>query len=77
MDPQQQMYAVVKIATEDLTDLELATLNNCAQLDYDPRPLPIYDKIEHLFDGVDRQGRPRMHDLTKGALAQVVLQRLA
>ena len=73
----RMMYAVVALATKDLTDLELATLNNVAQLDGDPRVTLGSEKYLHLFDTKDANGKPRMADETKAALATVVLKRLA
>ena len=70
------MYAVVSLATQDLTDLELAVLNNVAQLDGDPRVTLGSEKYLHLFDTKDASGRPRMAEETKAALAAVVLKRL-
>ncbi len=71
------MYAVVAVATADLSDLELAVLNNVAQLDGDPRVTLGSEKYLHLFDTKDANGKPRMASETKNALAAVVLNRLA
>ena len=71
------MYAVVSLATKDLTDLELAVLNNVAQLDGDPRITLGSEKYLHLFDTKDANGRPCMASETKAALASVVLNRLS
>lgn len=70
------MYAVVSLATQNLSDLELAVLNNVAQLDGDPRVTIGSEKYLHLFDSVDGTGKPRMASETKDALAAVVLKRL-
>jgi hypothetical protein len=70
------MYAVVALATQGLSDLELAILNNVAQMDGDPRGKLGAEKYLHLFDTV-KDGKPHMHELTKDALASVVLQRLS
>lgn len=73
----QIMYAVVSLATQELSDLELAVLNNVAQLDGDPRGKLGSEKYLHLFDTVDASGKPHMSGETKDALASVVLQRLS
>lgn len=70
------MYAVVSLSCADLSDLELAVLNNCAQLDIDPRNRRGSEKFLHLFDTTDSAGVPRMHSETKQALARIVLERL-
>ncbi len=68
------IIAIVDIVTEELTTLELAVLNNVAQLDMDPHGRAFdYDKIESLF--TEKTGS-RMHEETKVALAAVVNQRL-
>jgi hypothetical protein len=71
------MYAVVSLATKDLDDLELAVLNNVAQTDGDPRVTIGSEKYLHLFDSVFPDGKPRMAEETKRALASVVLKRLS
>ena len=76
IDLRRTMYAVVSLATADLTDLELAVLNNVAQMGGDPRATLGSEKYLHLFDSTDANGKPRMNDVTKNALAQVVLRRL-
>lgn len=70
------MYAVVSLATKELSDLELAVLNNVAQLNGDPRITLGSEKYLHLFDAIDGTGRPRMAEETKRALATIVLERL-
>lgn len=66
------MISMVELYTQDLTDLELAVLNNVAQLDQDPRGrLFDYDKVKGLFANGDK-----MHDETKLALAAIVNNRL-
>lgn len=68
------MRASVAMVTEGLTDLELAVLNNCAQLDMDPRGrLFDYGKVASLFD---QAGGTQMHEETKRALAAIVNRRL-
>ena len=74
----QTMSIIGDMVTENLDDLELAVLNNAAQLDMDPRGrLFDYDKVKSLFDVVETNGMPRMHEETKIALAVVVNRRLA
>lgn len=71
---QKMMYNTVDIATQELTDLELAVLFNVASLDADPHGKVFdYDKVKGLFT----EGGIRMHQVTKDALAVVVSQRLA
>lgn len=65
--------AIVKLACEGLTDLELAAINNCGQVDWDPRDVLGYEKVKHLFT---EGGGMRMHTDIKEALATVVLERL-
>lgn len=70
------MVAIVNEATEKLTDLELAILNNVAQLDMDPHNRVFdydYDNVQSLFT---EKGGTRMHDETKAALAAIVNRRL-
>jgi hypothetical protein len=61
------------IAIQDLTDGELAGLNLTAQFGLDPRGLPHYEKIRHLFT---EENGTRMHDQAKETLYRAVLQRL-
>jgi hypothetical protein len=68
------MRASVAIVCQGLTDLELAVLNNVAQLDGDPRGrLFDYSKVAMLFD---QANGTRMHEETKRALAAIVNARL-
>ena len=68
------MYAVVALITKDLSDLELAVLNNVAQADFDPKGrLFDYERVKHLFTEADGT---RIHPDTKEALAMVVNRRL-
>ena len=68
------MRASVALVCGELTDLELAVLNNVAQLDGDPHGrLFDYNKVAMLFDQANGM---RMHDETKKALAAVVNARL-
>lgn len=77
MDEQELlMYGVVALATESLSDEELAILNICAQTNRDPRGRLGSAKYLHLFD-TERNDIPHMADETKGALARVVLNRLS
>ncbi len=78
MDEQQMkqiMVTVVGVATDELTDFELAVLNNVVQLNVDPHGRDFdYDKIKALFT---EKGGTRMHNETKLALSAVVNRRLA
>lgn len=68
------MYAAVPLICKDLTDMELAVLNNVARNDFDPQgKLFDYERVERLFT---EDGGTRMHNDTKDALAVVVLRRL-
>lgn len=69
----QRTYAVVALVCERLTDIELAAINNVAQVDWNPRMAVAYEKIKHLFT---EGGGMRMHTDVKEALARVVLERL-
>ena len=77
MDEQKMklsMAAIVDMATEELTDLELAILNNVAQLGMDPHDRAFdYEEVKSLF--TEKDGT-RMHEETKAALAAVVNRRL-
>lgn len=62
------------ISLEQISDLELAAFNNLVQLDFgDPRLLPGYDKIKHLF--TEKDGT-RCHDVVKEGFAAAVNRRL-
>ena len=68
------MYAVVALICKDLTDIELAVLNNVAQTDSNPKGrLFDYKRVRNLFT---EDNGTKMHDETKNALAAVVLRRL-
>lgn len=68
------MAAQVSLVCEELTDLELAVLNNVVQLDGNPRGrLFDYEKVKGLF--TERDGT-KAHDEVKVALAAVVNSRL-
>jgi hypothetical protein len=68
------MAIAVNVATKELTDLELAALNNVAQVNMDPRGRIFdYDDVKHLFTEMNGT---RMHEETKRALALVVNRRL-
>lgn len=77
MDEQEMKQTIiisVDMITEQLTDLELAVLNNVGQLDMDPRGRVFdYDKVKALFT---INNGTRMHEETKAALAAVINQRL-
>lgn len=66
------MVVIVKLTTDELTDIELAALNTVAQLDQDPKGRCFnYEVVKPLFDN------DRMHEETKLALAQIVNDRLS
>lgn len=70
----QIMAVIVSLTCNELTDIELAVLNNVAQLDQSPHNrLFDYEKVKELF--TERDGT-RMHEETKIALAAVVIKRL-
>ncbi len=74
MNQDQIMSALVTLTCDELSDIELAVLNNTAQLDQDPHDrLFDYDKVKGLF--TEHNGI-RMHKETKIALANVVNIRL-
>jgi hypothetical protein len=68
------MRAAVALATQHLSDDDLASLNRVAQLESDPRGRPWYQHVAHLFTEADGT---RMNNETKDALAAVALRRLA
>lgn len=71
----KEMYTVVAVVCKDLSDIELAVLNNVAQCDFNPKGrLFDYDRVKHLFT---EDNGTKMHSETKDALAAVVLRRLA
>lgn len=68
------MNASVALACRELSNEELAVLNNVAQMDLDPHGrLFDYTKVAALFT---ENGGTRMHAETKHALAAIVLRRL-
>jgi hypothetical protein len=67
------LIPIVSAATEDLTDAELAALNEAVQTGRDPRSLGSYPKISDLFTA---EGGTRMHRETRVALAAISLSRL-
>jgi hypothetical protein len=68
------MIKTVMLTCDELSDIELAVLNNTAQMDMDPHGrLFDYEKVKGLF--TERSGT-RMHEETKVALASVVNIRL-
>lgn len=71
----EMMVTTVNMATEGLSDIELAVLNNVAQLDSNPHGRTFdYDTVKGLFT---EAGDLRMHEETKIALASVVSRRLS
>ena len=67
------LIPIVWIATEDLTEVELAALNGAAQAVRDPHSIDGYVQISDLFT---EDGGRRMHRETRIALAAVTLTRL-
>jgi hypothetical protein len=70
----QIMYASVKMTCDQLADIELAMLNNFAQLGMNPKGQPWYSKVDGLFT---ESGGTKAHGEILDALAWVVNQRLA
>ncbi len=73
LDMRNLYCTLVSMSCEQLTDLELAAINDAAQAGFDPRPVRGYEKIKHLF--TESEGL-KMHSDGLDALAGVVLQRL-
>jgi hypothetical protein len=73
----QIMINCVSLVCDQLSDAELAVLNNVAQLDQNPHDhegeLFDYEKVKSLFTAVNGT---RMHEETKVALASIVNYRL-
>ncbi len=70
------LAAMVEIATEHMSDSDLAALNLCAQMGTDPRNRVFdFQQVEYLFTET-RNGIPCMHEEMRRALASVLLQRL-
>jgi hypothetical protein len=67
------LIPIVSEAAEDLTDAELAALNEAVQTGRDPHSIGGYPKISDLFT---ENGGSRMHRETRVALAAVTLSRL-
>ena len=67
------LIPLVSTAIEDLTDAELAALNEAVQTGRDPHSFSDYPKISDLFTA---EGGTRMHRETRVALAAVTLSRL-
>ena len=71
---QKARYVTVALVCQELSDIELAVLNNVAQCDFDPHGrLFDYERVKHLFT---EAGGTQMHEETKQALAMVVGRRL-
>jgi hypothetical protein len=67
------LIPIVSVATEDLTEAELAALNEAVQTGRDPHSISGYPKISDLFTA---ERGTRMHRETRVALAAVTLSRL-
>lgn len=68
------MKVTVALVCNQLSDQELATLNLVGQLDQDPKNRIFdYEKVKCLF--TENKGKT-MHEVTKDALARIVMLRL-
>jgi len=67
------LIPIVWLATADLTDVELAALNDVAQTGRDPHAIDSYPQVSDLFT---EDNGSRMHRETRRALAAVTLSRL-
>ena len=76
MDELQMVGSAVLLCTDKMTDAELAAMNLCIQWGSDPRPVMGYEKAGPLFT-TEVAGVPQAHELTKQAMAAIVMQRLA
>ena len=70
------MYQPVKIVMDRLSDTQVAGLNLTIALENDPRNLPYWGDVSSLFDSVDRNGKPVMHDVTKHVCVSITNNRL-
>jgi hypothetical protein len=66
------LIPILSAATEDLTEAELAALNEAVQMGHDPHSLGGYAQLRDLFT---ENGGSRMHRETRVALAAVTLSR--
>lgn len=67
------LIPIVSAATADLTDAELAALNEAVQTGHDLQSIGSYPEISDLFT---EAGGTRMHRETRIALAAITLSRL-
>ena len=65
----------VLLVTKEMTDAELAAQNNVMQVNWDPRNVQGYEKIQHLYT-LEQDGVPVAHEEVKKAFASIVLDRL-
>lgn len=68
------LVAVIKMLCDDLTDLELATLNTVLQLEENPHDRVFdYEKVASIFTENDGL---KAHDETKRIVGHITLDRL-
>lgn len=67
-----QIASVIALATKDLSNIELAALNNVAQIGANPSGINCYEKVKHLF--TEANGT-KMHSEALDALAKIVNRR--
>ncbi len=67
------LATTVNYTCNQLTDIELAMLNNFVQMDIDPREQPWYDKVKPLFT---ESSGSKAHTAIKEHIAYNVLKRL-
>jgi len=73
-DAERRQYAALRQTTDELSDLELFSLNNAVNFPgFDLKQLSFYEKVKHLFA---EDGGERMHDEVIDLLSVIVLDRL-
>lgn len=84
-DPDQILRASVSMVAGNLTNEELAAINNVTQIGADPRKVAGYEKVQHLFTEKsaiedpfthEKKMIPVAHTAVREALANMVLKRL-
>jgi len=70
------MYSLMELFVSDLTDKQLAQISACVAIGRDPRTLPFWDSISHMFTAENENGIPEMHGYTKDAFVSIVSDRL-
>lgn len=68
-----QIALIMHEATKKLSNIELAALNNVAQIGANPSGINCYQKVKHLFT---EDNGTKMHSEQLEELAQIVLNRL-